>query len=136
MAVVNSFKKIALDAVLALGTPKVMLLTNAHTTNIDTQDYINDVSSNEISSAGYTAGGATLAGVTSNIDTTNDVVVLDCNDVALTGLTATVRFVAFYVDSGTPSTSPILNILDLGSDQALTADDLTISINANGIIRM
>lgn len=136
MAVVNTFKKKALDAVLALGTPKAMLLTSSHTTNIDTQEYIDDVSANELSSSGYTTGGETLASVTSVINNTTDVVALDAADIVLTGLTGTVRYVVFYVDTATASTSPIINIVDLGSDQVLSSQDLTLTINSTGILTM
>src|SRR5262245_57830627 len=45
-------------------TIKVALLAAAHVPNLDTHEFLSDVSANEISGTGYTAGGATLAAKT------------------------------------------------------------------------
>lgn len=45
-------------------TIKVALLGSGYTPALDTHDYYNDVSASEVSGAGYTAGGATLASKT------------------------------------------------------------------------
>lgn len=48
------------DIDLANDTIKVMLLTSSYTPDLD-HDFVDDVSANEVSGTGYTAGGATLA---------------------------------------------------------------------------
>lgn len=135
-SVMNAFKKRMLDAQLALGTLKVMLLNDAHTTNIDTQDTIDDVSANEISSAGYTAGGVALPTPVSTQDNANDEANLDTGDLTLTGLTATIRNLVYYIDTGTPATSPIIAIQTLGANQVLANQDLDIVINAQGLLEI
>ena len=135
MAIVNTFKKKAIDEVLGLGTPKAMILNTTHTTNIDTQEFIDDVSTNEVSGTNYTAGGATLASVTVTIDTGTDTVKLDCNDVTYTNITiSNAKYVAYYVDTGTPGTSPIINIATFATTEDRTAQDLVLEIAAGGIL--
>jgi len=135
MPLVNGFKKASIDQVLALGTLKGMLLDNVHVTDIDADIFIDDVSANEISGTNYSAGGATLSSVTVTQDNTNNKGVLDAADITFSNVTITdARFVAYYVDSGTPGTSPIINIVDFGADESRTAQDLTIQINAGGIL--
>ncbi len=74
MSVVNTAKKKFGDGDIdwLVDTIKCMILNSTHTTNIDTQEFIDDVSANEVSSTGYTAGGETLASKTSTVDNTND----------------------------------------------------------------
>ena len=133
MALLNNFKKVALDQALALGTLKAMVLNTTHATNIDTQEYIDDVSANEVSGTNYTAGGATVASITTVINTSTDLVTLDFADITYTNITVSnARYVAYYVDTGTPATSPLLNILDFGATENRTAQDLVLEINASG----
>lgn len=135
MAIFQTAKKQMLDAILALGTLKVMLLDASHTTDTDTQQYIDDVDADELVSAGYTAGGASAASITTAVNNTDDTVTLDFANLSWTGLTGTVRHAAVYVDTGNAATSPILTIQDLGSDQVLSADDLNLNLNASGLIK-
>lgn len=135
MSVVNSFKKKCIDQVLALGTLKAMILSNVHTTDVDSQEFIDDISANEITGTNYTAGGQSLIGVTTTIDAATDKVKLDCSDIVFANLTiSAARYIAYYIDTGTPSTSPIISIIDLGADQDRVAQPLTIEINADGIL--
>jgi len=135
MEITNNFKKRAIDAVLALGTPKVMLLDASHITDVDTDDNIDDVSANEISSANYTAGGQALANVTSVLDLANDRVDVDCDDPSWTNLTATIKAAAIYVDTGVPATSPIIGIVTFGSNQSPATQDFTLTVPAGGFYR-
>ena len=114
-------------------TIKAMLLTSSHTTDIDAQEFIDDVSANEVSGPGYTAGGFTLGTKTKTVDDANDLVKYDCADQTYTTATITARYIAFYKDSGTPGTSPILSIEDLGADKASTAGNWVYTVNASGL---
>ena len=49
------------DIDLTADTIKLALVTASYTPNQDTHDMWDDVSANEVSSSGYSAGGATLA---------------------------------------------------------------------------
>lgn len=66
-------------------TFKTMLATG-YTPNIDSHNGYSDVSAQEESGTGYTAGGATLASKTVTKDTTNDRAAFDAADVTWTGL--------------------------------------------------
>ena len=130
----NLFKKAMIDAQLALGTPKAMLLTSTHTTDIDTQEFIDDVSANESSGTGYTAGGQALASVTTTLNTGTDTVPLDCADISWATTTISdFRYMAIYVDTGTPATSRIMTIVDFGGTETRTAENIDVTINASGL---
>lgn len=132
MAVHNQIKKWMLDQI-AGQTIKAMLLTSSHTSDIDTQDFIADVSANEASGTGYTAGGQTLANVTvTERDASNDAI-LDADDPSWPNSTITARYVCFYIDTGTPATSPIISIQDLGSEQSSNSGAFTLQIPAGGL---
>lgn len=132
----NSYKKSLGDATIDLvnDTVKMALLDETHTPNYDTHDNFDDVSTEEISSAGYTSGGTALSTKAVTQDNTGDKGVFDCDDLSWTGLTATVRYAVVYKDSGTPSTSPLICLVDLGADTALSGSNLNININASGLI--
>lgn len=134
----NTFKAFIMDGTIDLDTDtiKVMLLTSTHTQDQDTYDYIDDVNANEVSGTGYTAGGAAIANKSVAENDTDNVGVFDGDDVTWSSSTITARYAAIYKDTGTASTSPIIAILDFGSDQSSSAGDFTISWGANGILRL
>ena len=135
-AVVNSYKADMVEGNVAFltNTIKLMLLDNVHTTNIDTQLFIDDVSANEVSGTGYSAGGATLGSKTSTIDNTNDRGVMDSADVTFSASTITARYGVIYKDTGTPGTSPIIGIYDFVSDKSSSSSDFTFQVNADGLL--
>jgi hypothetical protein len=121
---------------LATDTIKLMLLTSSHTPDADAEVFIDDVSANQVSASGsYSAGGVTLT-VTGSTDDTDDEGVFDATDVAITSATITARYAAIYKDTGTPSTSPIICVIDFGSNQTSTADTFTITFAAEGILNL
>ncbi len=138
MAVVNKFKELLMEGGIDLtsDTVKVMLLTDSHTTDIDAHEYIDDVSANEVSGTGYTAGGATLASKTVTKDNTDDEGVFDAADITWSTSTLTARYAVVYKDTGDPATSPIFNIIDFGSNQISTAGDFTVQWGTEGILNV
>lgn len=116
-------------------TIKVALATSAYTPNQDTHDYFDDVT-NEVVGTGYTAGGATLASPTVTLDTANDRVDFDAADTSWTTSTITARYGIIYKSTGTASTSPLIGIIDFGSDQISSAGTFLIQWNASGILRL
>lgn len=126
---------------LASDTIKLMLLTSSHTPDIDAEVFIDDVSTNEVAASGtYSAGGVTL-NITSDTggggtDDTDDEGVLDADDVSITSATITARYGVIYKDTGTPSTSPIIAVIDFGSNQSSSAGTFAITWNAEGIINL
>lgn len=136
-AVYNSAKQKLINGGIDLDsdTIKVALVTSSYTPNIDTHVFFSDVT-NEVSGTGYTAGGATLASVTLNIDTTNDLVAFDAADVTWSTSTITARGAVIYKSTGTGSTSPLLAYVDFGADKTSTAGNFTIQWNASGIMTL
>ncbi len=134
----NAFKKNIMNGTIDLDTDtvKVMLLTSSHTQNSDTQEFIDDVSANEVSGTGYTAGGETIANTAVTQDNTDDEGVWDGDDVTWSSSTITARYAAIYSDTGTPGTSAIIAILDFASDQSSSAGDFTIQWGAEGILNL
>lgn len=116
-------------------TIKVMLVTSSYVPNFDTHNFADDIT-NEVVGTGYTAGGATIAGVLITLDTVNDRVDTDATDTSWTSSTITARGAVIYKSTGTASTSPLFAYLDFGSDQISSAGTLTIQWNAAGIWRL
>lgn len=132
----NTFKKALLDARLSGADLYMMLLSDSHTTDIDTQEFIDDVSANEVSGTGYTAGGVQIAGEATSQDNTDNEGVLDCNDIVLTSSSFTARYGVLYDNTGTPSTSRIWAIYDFASNKLADGGSFTITINSEGLINI
>ncbi|RJQ67327.1 MAG: hypothetical protein C4519_24330 [Desulfobacteraceae bacterium] len=134
----NSLKKKLFDGDIDLSadTIKVMLLDSNHVDDQDAQEFIDDVSANEVSGDGYTAGGATLANKAVTQDNTDNEGVFDADDVTWADSTITARYAVVYKDTGTPSTSPIIQIIDFGEDKVSSAGPFTITWNAEGILNL
>lgn len=133
MPLVNTAKKKLLDGDIDLvnDTIKLMLLTSSHTPNIDTEEFIDDVSANEVSASGtYSAGGGTLGTKSVTVDTTNDRAYFDAADVSFTSATITARYAYLYKDTGTPGTSPIIGYYDYLENKSSTSGTFTHSFAA------
>lgn len=126
--VFNSFKGKIMDGSIDLDTDtiKAALCTSSFTPNIDTMVFFSDIT-NEVSGTGYTAGGATLAGKTITVDTTNDRAYFDATDVTWTSSTITARYIVLYKSTGTPATSPLIGYINLGADRSSSADTFYIT---------
>jgi hypothetical protein len=105
-------------------TLKVMLTTSTYVPNVDTHTVKADVT-NEISGTGYTAGGATLTGVTWTYDSTNHRSVLFANPTVWTTATFTARYAVVY--DSTATGNPLICYVDFGANQSPAAVDFTIS---------
>lgn len=124
--------KKAYESMLALGTPKVMLVTATHTPNQDTHDFINDANANEGSGTGYSAGGVTLASVAVSYDTATNKVKIDADDVS--GISVSARWAIVYVDTGTAATSPVISYTDLSEGVGGNVTVTGIAWGAGGIV--
>lgn len=115
---------------------KVMLVASSYTPNQDTHAYVSDLSG-EVSGTGYTAGGAALASKSIAYDGTNNVVVLDANDVTWANSTVTARYAVIYDNTpATNATKPLIAYVDFVTDQSSTNGDFTIQWDATGIARV
>lgn len=121
---------------LATDTIKAMLLTASHTPDIDAEVFIDDVSTNEVAASGsYSAGGVTLT-QSAATDDTDDEGVFDGTDLSITGFTGSFRYIAFYKDTGTPGTSPIVCVIDADSTITATAGTVTVTFSSEGILNL
>ena len=80
-------------------TFKIMLTTSTYTPNKDTHDFRDDVT-NEVSGTGYTAGGATLSGVSVTYDAASDQVQIGWTDPTWPTSTITARTAVIYKSRG------------------------------------
>jgi len=113
-------------------TVKCALLKSTYTPDIDTHDTWDDISSHEVSGAGYTAGGQALANRTATLDTESDKVRCDSDDVEWTSSTITARYAVVYQDSGTPSTSRLIMLLNFGEDYSSSSGTFKITVHNDG----
>lgn len=137
--VYNNFKLKLIDSStkinFASDTIKLALVTSSYTPDIDTQDFWDDVSANEASGTGYTAGGATLASPTVAVVAASDLAKFDADDVSWTISSAlSTRYAVLYKSTGTASTSPLIGYIDLGATTSLSAGTLTFVWSASGVL--
>lgn len=122
-------KEIDLDT----DTLKVMLCTSAYTPAQDTHQYKSDVTG-EVSGAGYTAGGATLSGVTVTYDAATNKLVLDATDVAWSDATITARHAIIYdATPGSDATRPLIAYMSSDTDISSTSSTFQLTWHADGI---
>jgi hypothetical protein len=116
-------------------TIKLALTSSSYTPDQDSHDFFNDVT-NEVSPSGsYSAGGATLS-VTLTQDNTDNEGVFDATDVSFTTATITARYAVIYKSTGVSSTSPLVCLIDFGSDISSTGGTFTITFASEGIINV
>ena len=111
------------------GTLKLAFMATTYTPNEETHQYWSDVSSS-IASGTTTQ---TVSGTAVNIDTTNDRVEIDCDNVTETPVTTTTNKVVLFMDTGTPATSPLILCADINSTLPPVNDDLTLTVNEEGL---
>lgn len=102
----------------------------------DGDNFFSDVSAFEISGTGYTAGGEALTGVDVTRSDANNRATVDADDVVWTTSTMTFRYGVLYRDTGTPTTSPVIKMIDFGSAQSTSGTDYVITWSAEGIMRI
>jgi len=112
-------------------TIKCSLHTSTYAVSQNADDSFNHVT-NEVSSAGYTAGGVTLASPTLTV--VSNVVQIDAADAAWTGVTFTTRYAVIYKSTGVASTSPLIAYIDFGGDQTVNAGNFSIVFAATGVL--
>jgi hypothetical protein len=105
-------------------TVKVALVKSTYTPNQDTHDEWADVSANEATGTGYTAGGVALTSKTLTYNSSNNWWTFDAADTTFPNVTVAFRYAVFYDDS--VSGKPLIAYLDFGSNQSAAAEDLTL----------
>lgn len=109
---------------------KVALLTSEASPDPATDFLWTDLSANEVSGTGYTAGGVTLGSKTTTWDATNLRWKFDAADATWTNMEVTdIKFAAVYwTGSG-----KLLGVFHFAEPVTINATNLTIQFNPNGV---
>lgn len=106
---------------------KVMLCTSAYAPNKDTHTKRSDVT-NEVTGAGYTAGGAAVTVTVGTVDTANDRVDITLGGATWPTATITARYAVYYkARGGAASADELVAVNDFGSDVTSTAGTFTLN---------
>ena len=112
---------------------KIMLCTSAYTPSQDTHQYKSSVT-NEVVGTGYTAGGATLTGVTVTYTAGTNTFSFDAADVSWASSTITARYAVVYDGTpGTDATRALIAYVDFGADVSSSGGPFSITWDAAGI---
>lgn len=113
---------------------RVRLHSSAYTPNQDTHRYVSDLTNELATAGGYTAGGATLSGVTVTYNASTNVVTFDANDVSWSSATFTARYATLAGHAqATDATRPLIGYQNFTTDQSVSNGTFTIQWNAGGI---
>lgn len=119
----------------AATTVKCALLDNTVAPDQDADEFFDDLT-NEISGTGYTAGGEEITTKAVSVDTASNETRLDGDDVSWSAASFTARYAIVYMDSGTPSTSPLLGYVDFGGDETVSAGTFSITWDSTGVLKI
>ena len=108
-------------------TIKVALLSNSYTPDLDTHVSYADVIAAEVTGAGYTAGGGTLANKSIAFDTVTDKAALMADPVDWATLTATFRYAVLYRGNTTNATSTLIGLVDFGTDRVYSNEPFQLT---------
>lgn len=111
-------------------TVRVALLTDAYVPDQDNHNVWSDVSANETSGTGYTAGGEILANATITYDAPSNTITLDGDDVVWPDSTISAQYAIVYVDN---ATKPLAGYVDFGEIKASDNGTFQVTWNASGI---
>lgn len=112
---------------------RVSLHTASYTPDQDVDDYFNDVT-NEVSSAGYTAGGQAIANDTLTYTAGTNVLMYDGDDLSWSGVTFTARYAVIKnYTPATDATRPLIGYQNFGGDLSPSAGTFTLAWAAAGI---
>jgi len=130
-AICNTFKKELLqgkhDFDTSSDTYKLAMYTSLATLGASTENYI---TSNEVSSSGYTAGGSAL--VNQGVKVSSAIAITDFADLSFTGVTLSAQGALIYnttTDGGSGTTDAVC-VLDFGGVKTATAGTFTIQFPA------
>jgi len=109
-------------------TIKVAFMSTSYTPNIDTEDFYDDISASIASGS----TDQTLANKTLTIDTTNDIVKFDADDISISGQSFTSDMLVLYKSTGVASTSALICYIDITTISP-EGGSVTVPWNASGI---
>ncbi|MFW6272690.1 MAG: hypothetical protein ACOC2U_02785 [bacterium] len=100
------------------------------TDDIREMDNWTDISAMEISGTGYDAGGTELSGTSISVDTANNIVKFDADDVVWSNSSLSARGAAIY-ESGS---NDLMGFIDFGSVKTTNNTAFKIQWHTNGIM--
>jgi hypothetical protein len=116
-------------------TIKIALVTSSYVPDQDADAFWSTPDAYEVSSAGYDAGGATLA-VTLSQDNTNNLGKFTATAVTWTAVTLTARGAVIYKYNADPAAAQLICYQDFGTDKTATGVDFTVTPHASGILTL
>jgi len=132
----NSFGRAIAKNDIDTVTIKAMFMDPSYTPNADTHVYVSDI----VASRASGSTDLTVAGLTINVDNTDNRTEFDINDLVTGTITITggTNGVVFYIDTTNEATSELLTFNDLSVGGVQTtvypiAGTLTATVSANGI---
>jgi hypothetical protein len=112
-------------------TVKCGLLTSGYTPSQTSHMHYSDVSANEATGTGYTAGGQNLASKACTI--TSLTTYFTAANVTWASSTITAAYAFTYNSTGTSSTSALIGLYDFGGSQSSVSNNFTVAWNASGL---
>lgn len=110
---------------------RVALVSSAYTPNKDDTQW-SDVSGNEISGTGYSAGGEQLSNASVTQDDSNDLTKMDGDDITWQTATVTAYYAVLY--DSTLGANDLIECVDFGADKSSSEGDFKIQWDASGIL--
>lgn len=112
---------------------KVMLALDALAPNFDTMDFRDDVTANEASGTGYTAGGVVITGT--ELTLAAGVLTYDANDASWAGSTIAnaMAAIGYYGRGGASSADELVFLSDFVTAASSSAGTFAVQWNAAGI---
>lgn len=122
---------------LSSDTIRVLLASSSYSTSPPltaqtTHQYKSSITGEPPTATGYTAGGATLASKVATFNAATKVWSFDAADVTWSSATISVNYAVVYDD--TPSSKPLLAVVDFGGTQSSAGGDFQIVWAASGIL--
>lgn len=118
-------------------TIKVALVTSVYTPGRDTDQFFSTPAANEITGAGYTAGGVTLTGKSVGAVIPTNAIPLLASPSSWTNATFTCRYAIVYKSTGVNGTSPLMGYVDFGGNETVTSGTFTLTWDAvNGVLKV
>lgn len=116
----------------ATATFKAVLVTSVPSeANLDTWDFLNDVT-NEVAAGGeYATGGFDVTASVGAVDADNNrvAVTYSCASPTYTASTITARGAIIYASITDAASSPVLHFVDFGSDQSSSNGNFTVTFD-------
>lgn len=125
----NALKAVTGIAAAPTGTLKGAFMATSYTQNKETHQFWSDISASIAS--GTTV--RTIANVTVTVDTANDRVEIDFDNPSETPVSADTNQFVLFMDTGTPSTSPLIVCAALDETYSPRGGTLTLTVNTEGL---